>query len=94
VALDEHLGQRGLVDDVTYGRVWAPPGASYTVHALAPTSYDTKRARDRVRGLIEKRHGRWLLSAQAKRWLDDDALSAICRTWFRSGWRLNGVSGV
>jgi beta-lactamase superfamily II metal-dependent hydrolase len=73
VALDEHLGQRGLVDDVTYGRVWAPPGASYTVHALAPTSYDTKRARDRVRGLIEKRHGRWLLSAQAKRWLDDDA---------------------
>jgi len=73
VALDEHLTERGLVDDVTYGKVWAPPGASYAVHALAPTSYDTKRARDRVRGLIEKRHGRWLLSAHAKRWLDDDA---------------------
>jgi beta-lactamase superfamily II metal-dependent hydrolase len=45
VALDEHLSLSGVVDEVTYGRIWAPPGATYTVHALAPTPYDTKRAR-------------------------------------------------
>lgn len=71
VALDEHLSRTGVVDDVTYGRIWAPPGATYTIHALAPTPYDTKRARGRVRGLLERRHVRWLLSQQAKNWLDD-----------------------
>jgi beta-lactamase superfamily II metal-dependent hydrolase len=68
-ALDDHLMRTGLVEEVTYGRTWAPPGSPYNVHALAPTSYDTNRARNRVRGLIERRRRRWLLSDQAKTWL-------------------------
>src|SRR5690606_665373 len=68
-ALDDHLTRTGRVEDVTYGRTWAPPDSPYNVHALAPTPYDTHRARDRVRELIEQRRGRWLLSARAKTWL-------------------------
>jgi hypothetical protein len=73
VALDDHLTQTGCVEEVTYGRTWAPPGAPYNVHALAPTAYDTNRARNRVRGLIEQRRGRWLLSDQVKAWLGSGA---------------------
>lgn len=69
VALDDHLTRTGRVEEVTYGRTWAPPGSPYNVHALAPTPYDTSRARNRVRGLVERRRGRWLLSDQAKTWL-------------------------
>jgi beta-lactamase superfamily II metal-dependent hydrolase len=72
VALDDLLAENGNVHEVTYGRSWPPREASYTVHALAPTSYDTHRARERARGLVERRHGRWTLSPQAKGWLDDD----------------------
>jgi beta-lactamase superfamily II metal-dependent hydrolase len=72
VALDDLLREKGNVHEVTYGRSWPSRAAGYTVHALAPTSYDTHRAREQVRGLVERRHGRWTLSPQAKAWLDDD----------------------
>jgi hypothetical protein len=69
IALDDYLTRTGRVEEVTYGKLWAPPGAAYSVHALAPTPYDTNRARERIRGLIERRRGRWLLSDRAKAWL-------------------------
>jgi hypothetical protein len=72
LALDELLAQRGVVDEVTYGKPWTPPAAGYTLHALAPTPYDAHRARERARGLIVRSRGRWTLSKQTKEWLDND----------------------
>ena len=70
--LDDYLARTGRVEEVTYGRIWAPPGGTYNLHALAPTPYDTNRARERIRGLLERRRGRWLLSDRAKAWLGAD----------------------
>jgi hypothetical protein len=72
VALNDQLEATGAVEEITYGKCWLPPGSGYGLHALAPTAYDTHRARQHVRGLIENRRGRWGLSDRAKEWLNSD----------------------
>ena len=71
VALDRVLDSTGTVERVHYGIPWAP-SPSYTVHALAPTNYDEKRATDLVNGLIERRDGRSTLTARGRQWLDGE----------------------
>lgn len=72
-ALVAHLRKTGLVQDSVIGLAWQPPGCGYEVRALAPCQYDTNRARERVRGLIDMSGGKAVLTAKGRRWLEEDA---------------------